>query len=169
MLVNCHNCSNKLERDLYRIKRSKYHYCNTECRYKAQKKMPELAFHFGRYAVKGNVGPNKGKIWGKESRIAMSEGHKLKGIEPKIKFIAIGEESPSWKGDRVGYGALHDWVRKWKGKPRICEHCGIEGNNLEWANKSQEYKRDLNDWIRLCRTCHRRYDGKIEGRHYGQL
>jgi len=69
-----------------------------------------------------------------------------------------GEARAQWKGEAVGYKALHDWVRRQKGKPERCESCGTTEGRLEWANVSQQYKRDLSDWIGLCRTCHRRND-----------
>lgn len=66
------------------------------------------------------------------------------------------------KGDDVGYEGLHAWVRKERGTPEICEHCGtIEAKKYEWANKSGEYKRDLDDWIRLCTSCHHKYDDTL--------
>ncbi len=73
-----------------------------------------------------------------------------------------GKNSNSWKGDKVGYFALHDWVRKQLGKPKKCEHCGIsKAKKFEWANKSGEYKREIGDWIRLCTSCHLKYDYRL--------
>lgn len=68
-----------------------------------------------------------------------------------------GQEAPGWRGDEVSYQHLHRWVRRSKAKPPTCEHCGSD-EPLEWANKSREYRRDLEDWLALCRLCHRRYD-----------
>jgi hypothetical protein len=68
-----------------------------------------------------------------------------------------GEDHPMWKGDKVGYTELHRWVRKNRVRPSACEQCGDVGRT-EWANKSHEYRRDLTDWLALCRLCHRRYD-----------
>ena len=71
------------------------------------------------------------------------------------------EKNPGWKGDSVGYMALHTWVRKRLGKPTKCEHCGsngLTGKNIHWANKDHSYKRNLTDWIRLCVPCHDKYD-----------
>jgi len=65
-------------------------------------------------------------------------------------------------GDDVSYSALHHWVRKYKPKPVACEHCGTTSRSLDWANKSREYKRDLDDWIALCQRCHRAYDRTAE-------
>ena len=81
----------------------------------------------------------------------------------KTRWSMVGERNRAWRGDKVGYVALHDWVKRWKGKPKICEHCGKAIGKIEWANKSGEYKRDLSDWISLCVPCHRIYDKKIIG------
>lgn len=72
-----------------------------------------------------------------------------------------GEEHPNWKVDGVGYTALHQRIRKILGKPDTCEHCkksGLKGQQIHWANKSNEYKQDISDWIRLCAKCHKKYD-----------
>ena len=37
-----------------------------------------------------------------------------------------GENNPSFKGDKAGYGAIHAWVRRRKIKPELCEKCKIE-------------------------------------------
>lgn len=72
------------------------------------------------------------------------------------------EKSWAWKGDNVGREALHNWVQKHLGKPKRCEHCNTtKAKKFEWANKSQKYKRDLTDWIRLCTKCHWKYDYKV--------
>ena len=55
-------------------------------------------------------------------------------------------------------------IRKQLGRPDTCEHCGINGLRglkIHWANKSREYKRDLSDWLRLCVSCHKKYDSKM--------
>jgi len=69
-----------------------------------------------------------------------------------------GPSHHAWKGDEVGYDALHDWVRRYRDQPDACEHCGKTDKPLDWANKSGEYRRDLTDWLALCRSCHKRYD-----------
>jgi len=64
-----------------------------------------------------------------------------------------GEKHLNWKGDKVGYDALHDWVNSRLGKPDTCSYCGrsgLSGRQIHWANKSGDYKRDLTDWVRLC-------------------
>ena len=77
-----------------------------------------------------------------------------------VKNYREGKEHHAWKGDKVGYFALHDWIRRRLGKPRKCEECGTENaKKFEWANISREYKRNLSDWQRLCGKCHMKYDG----------
>jgi len=78
-----------------------------------------------------------------------------------------GEIPINYLGDNVGYHALHDWVERKLGKPLKCEHCGCENKRLEWANKSHEYKRDIDDWIRLCRKCHIKYDRSDNDKNWG--
>ena len=79
-------------------------------------------------------------------------------------LVQDGEKNSNWKGDNVGYSGLHRWLRKKLGNPKECQNCKREGKknngrwNLEWANKSHKYKRDLADWIGLCRFCHIAYD-----------
>jgi len=80
-----------------------------------------------------------------EYREHMSEAHKW----------ITEEKHPNWKGEDVGYVPLHIWVRKHLGKPSKCEHCqSTDKKRYEWANLSGKYKRNLYDWIRLCRGCH---------------
>lgn len=71
-----------------------------------------------------------------------------------------GTANATWKGDKVGYYALHAWVGREKGKASICEFDSIHKGPFEWANVSKEYKRDLNDYMSLCKPCHARYDGQ---------
>ena len=92
-----------------------------------------------------------------------------RGWFPKGAQHPTGSASHAWKGDRVGYQELHRWVRQNKVKPDRCEHCDEE-TQLEWANRSHEYLRDLDDWLALCRWCHRHYDRESRGaavRKYG--
>jgi len=74
------------------------------------------------------------------------------------------KEHFNWKGDKVKYFGLHLWIRELLNTDK-CEFCGISGykyKNGQWsiecANKSGEYKRDINDWYTLCRKCHNKYD-----------
>lgn len=70
------------------------------------------------------------------------------------------EKSHNWKGDSVGYSALHRWVRKKMGSANHCEDCGLDKipkgkkRYFDWANISGQYKRSLEDWKQLCKKCH---------------
>jgi hypothetical protein len=75
--------------------------------------------------------------------------------------LNCSEKNASWKGDNVGYGALHDWVRYHKQKPEFCEECKVV-KPYDLANISGEYKRDVNDFEWLCRKCHMTKDGRLE-------
>lgn len=113
----------------------------------------------------------KGRIfteeWKKKISIALtgkkqSKLHKKHNSEGHKKTAKREKERYAWKGDEVGYDGLHKWVPKHLGKPDKCEHCkknGFSSHQIHWANKSGEYKRELNDWIRLCIKCHAVYDG----------
>jgi hypothetical protein len=75
----------------------------------------------------------------------------------------LGEKHPNWKGDEIGYRALHKWVEFRLGKPRFCENCGngnLTHREYHWANISGLYKRQLSDWRRLCVSCHSKFDFK---------
>lgn len=83
-------------------------------------------------------------------------------LETRIKASEskMGESNPMWKGNNVGYTALHDWVRRRLPKPEVCELCHAT-EPYDLANRSGEYKRDLSDWEWLCRACHMKEDGRI--------
>jgi hypothetical protein len=69
-----------------------------------------------------------------------------------------------WLGDDIGYVPLHAWVRRKLGKAYECVYCGSskdEGKRIHWASISHEAKRDLNDYMSLCASCHKKYDGKL--------
>jgi len=71
-----------------------------------------------------------------------------------------GIKNPQWKGDKVKYGPLHDYVKRHFAKKKLCEKCNV---NLSYdlPNKSGKYLRDLTDWMWLCRKCHMVMDGRI--------
>jgi hypothetical protein len=89
----------------------------------------------------------------------MSDAHKGK---------RCGKDNANWKGDRIGYKGLHNWVENTLGKPSECENCGRtkppkglgrgRRGYFDWANISGKYKRDVKDWKRLCIKCHRAFD-----------
>jgi hypothetical protein len=83
----------------------------------------------------------------------------IKKMSDSRKGKYSGSESPSWKGDDVGYFGLHQWIAKEYGSPSECEGCGsTEKPRYEWANVTGQYKRERSDWQRLCVSCHRKKD-----------
>ncbi len=95
----------------------------------------------------------------------MNKGQFKKGIIPwnkgKQPSYIQQENHHGWKGEKVGYRALHYWVERRLGKPMLCifEDLTCKGM-MEWANIDGKYKRNLNDWMSLCRSHHRRIDNK---------
>ncbi len=103
---------------------------------------------------------NVGKIWSIESI------QKLKKSNAKITWFKKGHKPYAWKGDKVGYHALHAWIARHFGKPKICEDCKTtKAKKYVWANISGEYKRDLKDFKRLCTSCHIKFDKICENRN----
>jgi hypothetical protein len=63
-----------------------------------------------------------------------------------------------WRGDAAKYQALHIRVEAARGKPQHCSECGAtKPGRYEWANLTGDYA-DVNDYARMCVSCHRRYD-----------
>ena len=119
-------------------------------------------------AMKGRMPKNIVAGWNKglkgcyklseETKKKISEHHKRTGVGKWMKN-KTGESANNWSGNEVGYGGLHIWVRNKLGKPHYCEHCKSKKNKrYEWANISKLYTREITDWIRLCVSCHRKYD-----------
>lgn len=92
----------------------------------------------------------------------MKKGEHLSDdAKKKLSLMRLGEKNTMWKGDNVGYNELHNWVRRHKPKPAICEICGKEVP-FDLANISSEYKRDVNDYQWICRLCHMKGDKRLE-------
>lgn len=92
--------------------------------------------------------------WGsKISKAMMGNNNSKKGIDHHF-----------WKGESAGYTAKHNWARKYLGEPDFCEHCKrTDMGSYQWANISGNYLRKASDWLRLCPSCHKKYDnGKKE-------
>lgn len=94
--------------------------------------------------------------------MGLDRNFKTKRQEAHLKktffFNQDGEKNYKWKGNNVGYKGLHMWIREHKKKPKKCQFCNKETAKLEVANRSGKYKRNLKDWIWLCRSCHLRFD-----------
>lgn len=81
------------------------------------------------------------------------------GERGRLEWL-VGERNNNWKGDEVGYNALHKWVNRTKGKASECTRCGDKGGEkgCHWANLSGRYLRDADDFVSLCPSCHKKLD-----------
>lgn len=142
VIKKCKICSSQFQTSQERIKDGRGKFCSRDCYEKDwSKRIP---------------GWNKGQ----SATWAIGNQHR-KGIPNLNPPKMYGEYNHKWKGDEVGYFGLHNWVRRTLGKPNKCEHCNdisLNGRQYHWANKSQKYLRDKDDWIRLCVKCHKKYD-----------
>ncbi len=95
----------------------------------------------------------------RKAKGSLSIGHKT----AIALAVPCAELHSSWKGDKVGYKALHEWVYKQLGNPSKCQNCRITtAKRFEWANKSGRYLRNISDWLRLCTCCHRKHDKALK-------
>jgi len=82
--------------------------------------------------------------------------------KPSVSLALKGKEkSVRWRGDKVSYRGLHNWVERQLGKPRFCEECGSKGlrhRQYHWANVSGGCGGLVTGWRRLCVKCHRAVD-----------
>ena len=82
------------------------------------------------------------------------------GLIRSISDANKGKHNGQWKGDEVGYFSLHEWIKNHKQKPEFCEICKKKPP-YDLANISGEYKRDINDYRWLCRSCHMKDDKRM--------
>jgi len=147
-IINCLICGKERNADSYDIRIGKAKFCSQKCAWKYSSSHP----NGGNFKNGHKIYPKAVEIlqkWVKENG-AWSKGKKL----PKRS----NENHFAWKGNNAGYTAKHIWVYGIKGKPIICEHCGNQAKH--WANIDHKYKRNINDYLSLCVSCHRKYDFK---------
>jgi hypothetical protein len=106
------------------------------------------------------MGTTKSKLTG----IKLSE-ERCRILSEAHKGLRLAEKHPLYKGEAVGYAALHIWIRSRKPQPAKCEMCGEETDKLDLANISQKYIRETSDWEYLCRKCHMIKDGRLKRLH----
>jgi hypothetical protein len=71
-----------------------------------------------------------------------------------------GENAPNYR-KVVCKSTVHRWLEVNYGKDKICEGDDCRGNATwyDWALKrGKKYERIRSNFMRLCRSCHRRYD-----------
>lgn len=193
--ASCAKCGNAFVTLQSRIDKGNGKYCSKSCSAKGQRRRIEKTCPICSKTFEATVGSDKkgygkfceakcyfkseevriggrsgvGKILSKETKEKISKAKKGKpgwclGLELPNRQ---GTTHHNWKGDDVGYIALHSWIRRKLGRPPACEKCGAIGRmtgnikprwNIEHANKSGEYLRNISDWLSLCKPCHGRYD-----------
>lgn len=83
--------------------------------------------------------------------------HRCVGLFQRGKPINLNHKNGQWKGEKVKYHALHTWVKARKPKTKLCENCKkVPPRDL--ANKGHTYKRNIKDYMWLCRSCHNSFD-----------
>lgn len=158
-LVPCTNCERLFYLPQWRKLRSKANYCSHECHSKSlvieravvSCRQCGRSFLIRPKELRRGLGRNCSQKCQTQAMIAASR-----------KITTNEVTHPSWKGDKVGYFGVHDWITKHFGQPIGCEICGLSDSNprrYNWANLSHTYKRDRNDFKRMCISCHRKYDG----------
>lgn len=83
-----------------------------------------------------------------------------------------GVNHKNWKGTDVGYGSIHEWVRRYYPKPDLCEECNfrpaIDLANIKDKPNPKTYTRDFINWRYLCRRCHMLSDGRMKNLKRGR-
>lgn len=147
----CKSCSNRNRKGKYHLSKEtkrKIGEANRGNSYMKGKKHTEETKEKISNANSGKNHPNYGKELSKETRKKISKANK-------------GKKNGMWKGEEVGYVSLHSWIKRNKPKPKLCEECN-EKEPYDLANISGEYKRDVDDFEWLCRSCHMKKDGRLK-------
>jgi len=94
---------------------------------------------------------------------------KTRSIETKQKISEANsnEKHGGWKGNNVGYVGLHEWIRKNKPKPELCEICGKPGR-LELSNITGKLLREVDNFQYVHKSCHKKYDKFNNIKHEGR-
>lgn len=117
---------------------------------------------------KGRVPPTAFKDGNPAPRTAFRPGHIPWSKGLKLDKLS-GENNSTWKGIDAGYAPKHSWIKRKKGSPMLCEHCGSTGKSnysYHWANIDHKYSRNPDDYIRLCVSCHYKFDKENNLRKY---
>ena len=124
------------------------------------------------FALKGNIKQGYGiycsrACRNKNAKLGFKKGHMSlwkEGSREKFRENFKGIKHWAWIEGKPSYHTLHRWVAQNKGRPKKCEECGLNDpkRTYDWANIDHSYERNLDDFIRLCRPCHRRHDKEMK-------
>jgi len=108
-----------------------------------------------REAQLGEKGYWFGKKMSEETKIKMSQN----------AGNGFGEDNSNWKGDDILVGSIHAWLQRNYGKPERCDNPNCTYTKTirwDWALKTGlRYERKRENFYRLCRSCHLKYDRGI--------
>jgi hypothetical protein len=123
--------------------------------------------------LRGHIPWNKGRPWPEEMKRRISETNKRKGIEPRVKWIGVGEKHWNWKEDRTQLKRFNDaakdrrsyayieWrLRVWTRDNWRCRidntDCGgrIEAHHILGYTRYPELRFEINNGITLCQFHH---------------
>jgi hypothetical protein len=103
--------------------------------------------------IGGTLGVTQHVIW------RLMQHHTITARPAVIRAHVRGPRHPFWKGEAATYKAFHLRLYTLRGAERRCNRCGTTDPRraYDWANLTGHYA-DLDDYERMCRHCHRRYD-----------
>lgn len=139
------------------------------CKIEFKKPLSRILIGKGKYCSR--ICASKGRLgfipWNKDKKMTNDQKSRLNlsGLElghgwnkglPGLR----DDKHPNWKGDDVGYNAIHTWIQRKLGKAYKCVKCdGTKGSKrYEWANLDGKYTRDVTTWSMLCSKCHHEHD-----------
>lgn len=136
MIIDCDNCGISFKTLPSWYKRTKHHYCGMSC-----------------YLVGSREARTRTILAvGADTRFAP-------GQKPSPnRRIHSGAAHHAWKQAGVSYRGLHYWVRRQKGSPEKCVKCGERNKRLQWANIDGRYRREADDFVAMCVSCHKYHD-----------
>lgn len=115
-------------------------------------------------ATMGRLSSRKGKHLSEVTKLKLSIIQRGKHNSPQTEW----HKNPfSFKiKNKQTYYALHRWVRKNKGIPQGCvlvrRNQGSCSNYYDWANIDGKYRRNLDDYVPMCRKHHFMHDRQFK-------
>lgn len=153
ILIACKKCNENRFVETRGMLKETYEKQSPHCHKCAFNKKISSKYWFKKGLIPWNKGKNTGiDPWNKgiKGLTKRNEGSFKKGVNKDNKNVM-------WKGEDVGYYALHQYLYRNFGKPKCCKFCG-NTNKVQWASKNYRYTRKIEDYISLCYWCHRKYD-----------
>lgn len=128
---------------------SRYKFCSPRCYWNSMKGIKKEYVFTKEHREKISKA-KKGQGCSEETKRKISQANKgHKGLR--------GKESPNWK-ENVGYGTIHDWIRNNYGKPFGCDQCHRQIRSQYALVRGKTYERKRENFIKLCSSCHWKYD-----------